>query len=124
MTCYDIYLAALTYLGEAEDTPATSDYKKRAPFLLAGVLSELYPIHKALGGEEIEVEKLASLSLDCEFMLNEHLLVAASMRLACLLIFDERPELSAELEKRTNAEKARVSGRATSLESIGEVYGI
>lgn len=124
MTCYDIYLASLAYLGEAEDTPATSDYKKRAPFLLTGIFSELSPIHKALGGDEISAAELASVSLDSDFLLDGRLIVAASMRLACLLIFDESPELSAELEKRAAKEKQRVADGVTYTHSIGEVYGV
>lgn len=123
MTCFDIYLTSLNLIGEPEDTSATADYQVRAVRLFGYVLAKLYSVHKALGGNDIDISELICDTLDIEFMLDSRLIPAASLELASLLLLDELPEISEALKKRAEEECARVAAEAVSVTPTREVYG-
>ena len=124
MTYYDIYLTALSLIGEAENTSSTADYQKRAERLFVHINAGLYSLHLCLGGDEIDSGKFFIETLDTLFLLDERLVLTAALELASLLIIDKLPSISEMLKARAEAEKKNVADMATSISSTREVYGV
>ena len=122
MTYYDIYLSALAFIGEPEDSAGAADYKKRAVLLLPHIVSSLIHIHQLLGNESPDASKLLTVTHDSEFPLDLRLSTAASLQLASLLIIDELGEMSQTLSKRASEEAERVLSGVTVIGSTREVY--
>ncbi len=124
MTYFDIYLTALSMIGESENTSATADYQKRAERLFTHINASLYPLHRCLGGEIIDADKFFIETLDTLFMLDERLVISASLELASLLIIDKMPSVSEMLKERAEEEKQSVAATGAAVASIKEVYGV
>ncbi len=118
MTYNDIYLTALTYLGEVSSSSAVSDYSDRAEYLMCGVVSELMNISEAIGTKaELPSGKITKTA---EFPLDTRLAPAAALLLASGLTAHEHTELSDKL--RENADTQLSSIAFADIHPILEVY--
>lgn len=124
MTYFDVYLVALSLIGEAENTSATADYQKRAERLFAHINASLYPLHLNIGGADVEANRFFIETLDTQFLLKEALMLPAALELASLLIIDKLPSVSVLLKTRAEDEKKNVAAAGSTTEPIKEVYGI
>ncbi len=124
MTYFDIYLTALSMIGEPENTSSTADYQKRAERLFTHINAGLYPLHRALGGEVIDADKFFIETLDTIFMLDERLVLTAALELASLLIIDKMPSVSEMLKERAEEEKQNVAATGAVVGTVKEVYGV
>lgn len=124
MTYFDVYLVALSMIGEAENTSATADYQKRAERLFAHINTSLYPLHLNIGGAAVEANRFFIETLDTQFLLKEALMLPAALELASLLIIDKLPSVSVLLKTRAEDEKKNVAAAGSTTEPIKEVYGI
>ena len=122
MTYYDIYLSALAYIGEPEDSTGAADYKNRAALLLPHIVASLAHIHVLLGRKAVGDADACIISLDSLFPLDLRLAGATTLELASLLIIDELPELSQILAQRAKDERLNASAQACSVGSTREVY--
>ena len=123
MTYYDIYLSALAFIGEPEDSTGTADYKKRALLLLPHIVSSLTYVQKLLGNNNApEISNFFYITLDSDFPLDEQLATVASAKLASLLVIDELPEMSQTLSKRAAEELERIMSSVVVIGSTREVY--
>lgn len=122
MTYQNIYDYALSLLGETADSAGMDDYLARAPLLLAGIVSRLSELSHMLAPDSPIIAPAASVTLGDDFALDARLMHPAGLMLASELIFDEQPELSASLGERAKSELSRLSGSATTVGSIREVY--
>ncbi len=122
MTYFDVYLVALSMIGEAENTSATADYQKRAERLFAHINTSLYPLHLNLGGAPIEAAKFFIETLDTRFLLHESLMLPAALEIASLLIIDKLPNVSVLLKTRAEEEKKNIASTGSTIGSIKEVY--
>lgn len=120
MTNTNVFAHALSLIGETEGSLGIDDYSERAPLLLAGIIGELSQVETELGGDMIVYE--ASVDMQSEFPLDNRLSLVAAHMLAARLVFDEMPELSAELSSYANKITENVLKDVTDISSIREVY--
>ena len=94
----EIYLRALSLLGERCDSEGTEDYEERAPYLIAAFCTEAKEIDasyresmKMSPAKEIDC---VHIPLEATFPLADRFVNAATNYLAAMLIIDENTELS------------------------------
>ena len=96
----DIYISALSHIGELHDEE-NADYMERAPYLLAAFCTEC-------ADTDAEYRKLHSLPsrtktdavyipLDTDFPCADRFAIAAAVYIAAMLVIDENMELSDKL---------------------------
>ena len=104
MTCNEIYAAALKLIGEVADAGRTEDYESRAPYIIAGFISDMRKLdnayRKANGIESTDVGDTVYIELEKEFPLSDRFCMAAEFYLASMLLIDENSELSDTLYDR------------------------
>ena len=98
MTNRDIYLRALSIIGESCDVGENEDYEERAPYLLAAFCTEAKEIDAAYR-ESMKISPAKEidcvhLPLEASFPLASRFVTAAANYLAAMLIIDENAELS------------------------------
>ena len=98
MTCNEIYTAALKVIGEIDDAGRTEDYESRAPYIIAGFISDMRKLdnayRKANGIDLADIEDIVYIDLENDFPLLERFCTAAEFYLASMLLIDENSELS------------------------------
>ena len=94
----EIYLRALSLLGERCDSEGNEDYEERAPYLIAAFCTEAKEIDasyresmKMSPAKEIDC---VHIPLEATFPLADRFVNAATNYLAAMLIIDENTELS------------------------------
>lgn len=118
MTYNEIYLEALTYLGETSNSTGVTDYSDRAEYLLPGICAKLSKYSAALGDETFT--PCSKITKSDSFALDDRLAFPAAAMLASLLIAPEDIELSNELSDLA-ADMLR-DIMPCSVESVTEVY--
>lgn len=122
MNCYSIFESALALIGISANDNSTADYAKRAVKLLYLVLMKYRSLSTALCGIDHKVYTLIINDLNANYPLEQRTMPCAIFTLASLLILDELPELSAELERRAD-ELAKIMGKeGITVGSITEVH--
>ena len=102
MTCNEIYAAALKLIGEVDDAERTEDYESRAPYIIAGFISDMRKLdnayRKANGIDSTDVGDTVYIELEKEFPLSDRFCMAAEFYLASMLLIDENSELARIVE--------------------------
>ena len=123
----DIYISALSLIGESVDIEENNDYEERAPYLLAAFCSEAASTDAAYR----EMKKLEAatsvdnvcLPLECDFPYADRFASAAVMYLAAMLVIDENIELSDKLFDRYCDTMATIQSEIPSrIEKIVQKY--
>ena len=98
MTNRDIYLRALSLLGENCDHEGNEDYEERAPYLIAAFCTEAKDIdasyRESMQMSPAKETDCVHIPLDSAFPLADRFVNAATNYLAAMLIIDENTELS------------------------------
>ncbi len=101
MKCNEIYEAALSYIGVSPYTEESSEYEKRAPYIICAICYELLyadrEYRQANGEARSDVWEGLSLPLTANFPLADRFSSAAAFCLASSLVAAENEKLSDEL---------------------------
>lgn len=126
MTNREIYLNALTLMGESAESEYVDDYEERAPYLIASFCAQAKSLDKNMRASEgLSAQTAFSpvyLSLDGEFPLCDSLAAPAAIYVASMTVIDEDPDLSDELYERYCDSMATLSTLCGVCEPIGERY--
>ena len=122
MLLSDIYNTAAALISESPEGSDNEDLRKRAPFLLSNIITELKPLDDAENGENKCATYVFS-DLDADFPLCDELAPACAYKLAYLLAADENTPLyqilRAEYE---TAKKTFISSIPATVHKIKNVY--
>lgn len=122
MNCKSIFEAALALIGEPMNDNSTADYAKRAVKLFYLALIKYRSLSTAVCGIDHKLYTLFITTLDSNFPLDQSAMEPVIYYLASLLILDQLPELSAELESKAEQSAKAVEKGLAAVGSIVEVY--
>lgn len=121
MLLFDVFETAAALISEDAESPENEDLKRKAPYLISLVISELLPYDKAAGNEP--AADLPYKTLDADFPLCTELASVCAYKLAYLLIADENTVLYTVLKNEyEQAKNSFVSSLPGSVHTIKNNY--
>ncbi|MBQ3870543.1 MAG: hypothetical protein II777_08340 [Clostridia bacterium] len=122
MRLSDVYETAAALISEAPDGSDNADLKRRAPFLLSGIITELKPLDDAENGEA-KFGDYRFEDLDADFPLCDALAPVCAYKLAYLLAADENTPLYQVLKSEyESAKRAFIRSLPAAVHRIKNVY--
>lgn len=121
MRLSDVYNTAAALISESPAGSDNEDLRRRAPFLLSGIITELKPLDDAKNGREKYGDYVFD-SLDADFPLCAELAPVCACKLAYLLAADENTVLYQVLK--TEYEEAKRSFAASIPAAVHKIKNV